>query len=104
MLGLPPGELEAIRKAHSQDMEVALIQVLLLWLRQRYNVEKFGRPTWQKLKEAVDRENHALAEKIAKKYLTSSMSHHTTLFLVFSSSSFSSSSLSPPPSFPLFLG
>ncbi|MCG8622142.1 MAG: hypothetical protein MJE68_09135, partial [Proteobacteria bacterium] len=27
-LGLPPGELEAIRRAHSQDMEQALTQVL----------------------------------------------------------------------------
>ena len=90
VLRLPLGKLEAIRKTHSQYVEQALTQVLLLWLRQQYNVEKFGRPTWQKLREAVDSpsggENHALAERIAKKYLTSSMSRHsnfcTTLFLV----------------------
>ena len=75
-LGLPPGELEAIRKAHSQDMEVALTQVLLLWLRQQYNIEKFGCPTWQKLRKAVDGENHTLAEKIAEKYC---MYHHSNL-------------------------
>ena len=83
VLGLPPGELEAIRKTQSQDMEVALIQVLLLWLRQRYNTEKYGHPTWQRLREAVDSpaggENPALAEEIAKKDLTSSMSHHSNL-------------------------
>ena len=89
-LRIPLGKLEAIRKTHSQDVEQALTQVLLLWLRQQYNVGKFGHPTWQRLREAVDSpaggENHALAERIAKKYLTSSMSHHynfcATLFLV----------------------
>ena len=78
-LGLPPRELEAIRKTHSQDVAQALTQVLLIWLRQQYNVEKFGYPTWQRLREAVDSpsggNNHALAEKIAEKHLTSSMSH-----------------------------
>ena len=88
-LGLPPGELEAIRKAHSQDMEVALTQVLLLWLRQQYNVEKFGRPTWQKLRKTVDGENHTLAEKIAEKHC---MCHHSNL----SSPLSLSHSLSPP--------
>ena len=77
VLGLPLGKLEAIRKTHSQDVEQALTQVLLLWLKQQYNVEKFGCPTWQRLREAVDSpsggENPALAERIAKKYLTSSI-------------------------------
>ena len=78
-LGLPPRELEAIRRTHSQDVAQALTQVLLIWLMQQYNVEKFGCPTWQRLREAVDSpsggNNHALAEKIAEKQLTSSMSH-----------------------------
>ena len=96
-LGLPPGELEAIRKTHSQDMAQALTQVLLLWLRQQYNVEKYGRPTWQRLREAVDSpsggNNHALAEKIAEKHLPSCcMSHHSNL----SSPPSLSLSLSPP--------
>ena len=104
-LRIPLGKLEAIRKTHSQDVEQALTQVLLLWLRQQYNVEKFGYPIWQRLREAVDSpsggENPALAEKIAKKYLTSSTSHHsnfcTTLFLViFIFFIFFFFSLSPP--------
>ena len=74
-LGLPPGELEAIQQAHSHNVAQALTQVLLIWLRQRYNFEKFGRPIWQKLREAVDSpsggENPALAEKIAEKHLAS---------------------------------
>ena len=98
-LGLPPGELEAIRKAHSQDMEVALTQVLLLWLRQQYNIEKFGCPTWQRLREAVDGENHTLAEKIAEKHCTSHSNLSSPLSLTLSLSL--SLSLSPsPPSLP----
>ena len=87
-LGLPPGELEAIQQTHSHNVAQALTQVLLTWLRQRYNVEKFGRPTWQRLREAVDSpaggENHALAEKITEKHLASSMSHYSFKSLLFS--------------------
>ena len=82
-LGLPPRELEAIQQIHSHNVAQALTQVLLIWLRQRYNVEKFGRPTWQRLREAVDSpsggENSAFAEKIAKKHIISSTSHHSNL-------------------------
>ena len=84
-LGLPPGELEAIRKAYSQDMEQALNQVLLIWLRQQYNFKKYGYPTWQRLREAVDSpsggNNHALAERIAEKHLTFSTNCYSNLSL-----------------------
>ena len=92
-LDLPPGELEAIQQAHSHNVAQALTQVLLMWLRQRYNFEKFGRPTWQRLREAVGSpsggENPALAEKIAEKHLTSG----TVVIQI-------SLSLSLPPSLP----
>jgi hypothetical protein len=94
-LGLHPGQVDAIRKIHSQDVEQALNQVLLLWLRRQYDVDKYGPPTWQRLRKAVDSPsgggNPALAEKIAEKHLISSMGHHSNLF-------------SPPPlSIPLLL-
>ena len=71
-LGLRPGEMEAIQQAHSQNVAQALIQVLLAWLKQLYNVEKYGPPTWRRLVEAVDSpsggNNHALAVGIASKH------------------------------------
>ena len=67
-LGLPPGELEAIQQARSQNIAQALTQVLLTWLRQLYDVERHGRPTWQRLVEAVGGINHALAVGIASKH------------------------------------
>ena len=51
-LGLPPGELDAIRKDHAVDQ--AFNEVILRWLRQQYNIARFGRPTWKRLVEAVE--------------------------------------------------
>ena len=73
-LGLPPQELDKIRKENPQDMDQALTEVLLVWLRQRYSVGKHGPPTWRKLVEAVDNRvggnNHALAKTIASNHPT----------------------------------
>ena len=72
-LGLPPGELLVIRKG-TQDIERAFSDVLLAWLRQRYNVDRFGLPTWRKLVEAVDSQTDpALAADIAARYPANSM-------------------------------
>ena len=77
MLGLPPGELQAIQQTHSQNVAQALTQVLLTWLRQLYNIEKYGPPTWQRLVEAVGSpaggNNHALAQHITERHLIASM-------------------------------
>ena len=71
-LGLPAGELDSIRKAFHQLIDQAFNEVLLLWLRQRYDVGRHGRPTWRKLAEAVDSpnggNNHALAMAIASRH------------------------------------
>lgn len=72
LLGLPPRELEAIQKAFDKDITQCLTKVLLVWLSQRYNVEKYGHPTWRRLVEAVDNPaggtNHRLAKAIASKH------------------------------------
>jgi hypothetical protein len=67
--GLPPQELTAI-----QDKTVGnpLTGVLLAWLSQRYDTERYGLPTWRRLVEAVDNptggNNHELAKTIASKH------------------------------------
>ena len=53
-LCLKPGELQAIRKSCGQDVDQAFTDVLLAWLRQRYDVAKYGPPTWRMLVRAVD--------------------------------------------------
>ena len=71
-LGLPAQELDAIRTAFYQNIDQAFTEVLLVWLRHRYKVEKYGPPTWRRLVEAVDSRaggnNHALAKAVASKY------------------------------------
>ena len=68
-LRLKPGELQAIRKSCGQDIDQAFTDVLLAWLRQRYDVVKYGPPTWRMLVKAVDSpaggNNHALALTIS---------------------------------------
>ena len=68
-LGLPPGELNAIRQSNTLDPEQGLNDIVLVWLHQKYNVERFGPPTWRRLVEAVDNpaggNNHTLAITIA---------------------------------------
>ena len=71
-LGLPPGELSSVRSSNTQDHELQLNDVLLVWLRQKYNVERFGSPTWQKLVEVIDNpaggNDHRLAKAIALRH------------------------------------
>ena len=69
-LGLPPREMDAIHGAFRQDIPQAFTEVLKVFLNHRYNIQKYGPPTWRKLVEAVDSHaggnSHALAKKIAK--------------------------------------
>ena len=71
MLRLSNDDLKAIREAYpdASKADQALRYVLLQWLKQKYEVEEFGPPTWRMLVEAVDKEtggnNHELAKEIA---------------------------------------
>ena len=70
-LRLRDDDLDEIQRTHpyKSDSKKALKKVLLLWLQQKYNVEKFGRPTWKMLVIAVDKKtggnDHGLAKEIA---------------------------------------
>ena len=69
-LGLPPRELTAI--AQDKTTNNPLTGVLLAWLSQSYNTDKYGLPTWRRLVEAVDSpaggNDHELAKAIASKH------------------------------------
>ena len=64
-------DLESIRKVNpnESDTEQALTDILRLWLQRKYDVGRFGPPTWRMLVEAIEREpggnNPELAKKIA---------------------------------------
>ena len=70
-LRLRNDDIGAIPKDYPNESghEQALNDVLLLWLKKEYNVERFGPPTWRMLVEAVNKRsggnNYELAKKIA---------------------------------------
>ena len=76
-LGLPANDLETISTTVRDDAEIALSKVLLVWLRQQYNVKRHGYPTWRRLVEAVNSKaggsNPTLAAEIAKKHTVTGM-------------------------------
>ena len=71
-LGLPPRELDTIEMEYERNVARRFTKVLHVWLKQRYNVDKYGLPTWRRIVEAVDSPagggNHALAKAIASRY------------------------------------
>ena len=73
-LRLTNDDLKDIREAYPDESMAnqALKDVLLLWLNQKYKVERFGPPTWRMLVEAVDKKtggnNHELAKQIASNH------------------------------------
>ena len=81
-LRLRNDDLEAIRKKYpnESDHEQALNDVLLLWLKKEYNVERFGPPTWRMLVEAVNKKsggnNYELAKQIAQNHKTGGVIMH----------------------------
>ena len=70
-LKLRNDDIGAIHKDYpnESDHEQALNEVLLLWLKKEYDVERFGPPTWRMLVEAVNKKsggnNYELAKQIA---------------------------------------
>ena len=69
MLGISASELNTITRGCPGDPKQALSQVISAWLKQSYNVGKFGPPSWRMLVKAVDSPaggcNRALAKEIA---------------------------------------
>lgn len=67
-MGLPASELNAISLEAFQSLDQALTRMLLLWLRQRYDVARFGHPTWKRLEQAIEKINPILAKTIASNH------------------------------------
>ena len=83
-LGLPPGELESIRQTNAHNPEQALNDILLMWLRQKYSIEKFGLPTWQSLVKAIKNpaggRDPALAKQITARHCSAGIYRCTIHF------------------------
>ena len=69
-LRLRPTDLDTIEAKHKGDPTECLRDMLLAWLQLKYDVKKYGAPSWDMLSEAVGKrsggDNPALAKQIAK--------------------------------------
>ena len=78
MLGLRPSDLDAVRRGN--DIDLAFTKILLMWLRQNYNVHEYGLPTWRNLVKAIDHSaggnNHELAMKVAGEHSNTGKTPH----------------------------
>ena len=68
-LRLKATELDTISIKNHTDPTECLRDMLLAWLQQRYDVKRFGPPSWRMLCQAISKRvggnNPALARKIA---------------------------------------
>lgn len=73
-LGISQGRLQVIEGENPRNLRRCLEEMLTTWLTRDYNVERFGKPTRQKLAEVIANpaagKHPALALKFAKKHLS----------------------------------
>ena len=71
-LRIPPNRVRMISSKNSNDCEQCLLELLEEWLKESYDVRKYGHPSWRSLVEAVASSpgggNPALAQTIADKH------------------------------------
>ena len=69
-LRLRAADLDTIGSRHPDNITECLRDTLHAWLQQRYDVAKFGPPTWNMLSKAVEQRaggnNPALAKTLTK--------------------------------------
>ena len=77
-LRLKSHSLATIQAKYRDDLHKCLTSMVMEWLKRNYDVNKFGKPTWQKLVEAVNSPaggaNTALAIDIARRHKAGGMS------------------------------
>ena len=80
ILGISDDDLSAIEQKRCDDPGACLREGLTRWLKEGYNTEKHGPPTWRRLVDAVANsaggDDHSLALDIAKE-------HKSKLMLVY---------------------
>ena len=71
-LRLRAADLDIIASKHPNDIQECLRDTLLAWLLQRYDVQRFGSPSWSSLSKAIESRaganNPALAKRLTIKH------------------------------------
>ena len=71
-LRIKKAELDTISSKNHTDPSGCLSDVILAWLQQHYDTQRFGQPSWKLLSKAVHNpvggNNPALARKLAEEH------------------------------------
>ena len=66
-LGLPANKIEAIRRDYGNTHR-CWNQALLEWIKQGYPTEKYGKPSWRTLVQAIEKKDKRLSEELSQKH------------------------------------
>lgn len=75
-LGLSMGTIETIIKSHPYDTSGCWNEALKLWIKQNYNTEKYGVPSWRTLLKAIAMVDKLLFKKLADNHQLEGTSPH----------------------------
>ena len=67
-LGLSFELIETIKRDNPRDSAGCWNEALKHWIKQNYDIKKFGRPSWRSLLKAVAEVDNLLFEKLAAKH------------------------------------
>ena len=67
-IGLPSTVIDQIRCDHPNDSACCWNESLNEWIKQNYNTEKFGKPSWKTLLGAIAHIDRRLFEKLASEH------------------------------------
>ena len=69
-LGLPADEIDTIKRNNPDNAQRCWSQALLAWIRQCYDTNKYGKPSWRTLLRAIAKENKRLFETLSQDHLS----------------------------------
>ena len=64
-LGLPPDKIDIIKKEAAGDSYHCWSEALKQWIRQNYDTERYGKPSWRNLLKAVAKVNKGMSKQLA---------------------------------------
>ena len=67
-LRLRDADLDLIEQNYTGDSKTCLSKCLSMWLKQNYDYQRHGRPSWRRLAEAAKTLDNTVFERITKSH------------------------------------
>ena len=75
-MGLSYETIKQIEKDNSNNSNDSWNEVVMQWISQNYNTEKYGVPSWRTLLKTISRIDQSLFEELAKEHQVKGMHIH----------------------------